>query len=184
MELMKYTDIPTPDRLVLAVAKSKLLALSTITLDFASYVAWDIAALTEDTVQWLNSPLDSEVSKVGILSSPEFLKLIEPFLGWSERLDFQRMIYATTLAYSQPDAPDKHTLNPHELYQIGAITGHNVLKLLDEKLRPQSLKDRSQQDLLTLFLLVFGTILAVGYTESDTKLFDASSIVGAISSIL
>jgi hypothetical protein len=74
------------------------------------------------------------------------------------------MIYAESLAYTQPTAPDKHYLSIPELRQIGAIAGHEVLKCLDNKLKPQSLRDCSYGDIQALFLLVFGTILAISYT--------------------
>lgn len=51
-----------------------------------------------------------------------------------------------------------------ELQQIGAIAGQKILSALDYKLRPQNLAKSSKQDLEALFLVVFGTILAVGYT--------------------
>jgi len=53
------------------------------------------------------------------------------------------------------------------------MAGHGFLRNLDEKLKAQSLKDCSRDDLQALFLLVVGTILAVGYVEpmaSDTAL--------------
>jgi len=75
------------------------------------------------------------------------------------------MIYAVSLAYTQPTAPGEYLLSTPELLQVGSLAGHKFLKVLDEKLKAQSLKDCSHTDLQTLFLLVTGTILAVGYAE-------------------
>ncbi len=93
------------------------------------------------------------------------MELIEPHVGFENMLNFQRMLYAESLAYIQPKTEEQHHLSIQELQQIGAITGHNFLKFLDEKLRPQSLQQCSKEDLHALFLLVVGTILAVGYTD-------------------
>lgn len=145
------------------------MASTTISLDFASHVIWDLRALVEDIVDWLNDPMISHTSKVGILSSPQFLELISPSVEGKSRTYFQCMICAITLAYTQKLAPDRHRQRIFELNQIGSIAGHELLKVLDEKLKPQSLKDCSEDDLHALFLLVVGTILAVGYTEPDAN---------------
>jgi hypothetical protein len=147
--------------------KTKSLALKSITLNFASQITWNLPALVDDVFDWLkllNSPQISSTSKVGILSSPNFMELIEPHVGFEKMVIFQRMLYAESLAYIQPIAKDHHDLSLRELQQIGAVTGHSFLKFLDDKLRPQSLKHCSKEALQALFLLVVGTILAAGYT--------------------
>jgi hypothetical protein len=111
----------------------------------------------------------SHTSKVGILSSPQFLELIGPSIDEKSKTYFQRMIYFITLAYTQKHAPDRQLQRICVLSQIGSITGHEFLKVLDEKLKPQSLKDCTKDDLYALFLLVVGTILAVRYTEPDAE---------------
>jgi hypothetical protein len=146
---------------------------SRITLEFASEITWDLGFLVNDIVDWLNNPMPSNTSKVGTLSSPQFLELVKSSVQENTRVDFQRMIYAISLAYTQPTSPDKHFLTISELYQVGSMAGHGFLRNLDEKLKAQSLKDCSRDDLQALFLLVVGTILAVGYVDpmaSDTAL--------------
>jgi hypothetical protein len=145
--------------------KTSNLALKSITLNFARQITWNLPALVDDIVDWLNGPQISTTSKVGTLSSPNFMELIEPHVGFENMLSFQRMLYAESLAYIQPTTEDQHHFSIRELQQIGAITGHSFLKFLDDKLRPQSLKHCSKEDLQALFLLVVGTILAVGYTD-------------------
>ena len=125
--------------------------------------------MTEDVVDWLNDPMISDTSKVGTFSSPQFLELISPSVDKSTRTNFQRMIYAISLAYTQKGVTDSRPLSISELTQIGSIAGHEFLAFLDEKLKPQFLKNCSEADLHALFLLVMGTILAVGYIEPDTN---------------
>lgn len=121
--------------------------------------------LVNDVVNWLNDSNFSNTSKVGTLSSPQFLELVKPFVGENISMDYQRMIYAVSLAYTQHTALDKHLLSISELLQVGSLAGHTFLKFLDKKLETQSLNDCSRTDLQTLFLLVIGTILAIFYTE-------------------
>jgi hypothetical protein len=116
----------------------------------------------------------SDTSKVGTLATPQFSKLVERSLDQASRTNFQRMMYAISLAYTQPTAPENHLLDPIDLYQIGSVAGHSLLKVLDKKLKPESLKKCSEDDLQALFLLVVGTILTVGYTELDGSQYDSS----------
>jgi hypothetical protein len=143
------------------------LAFKSITLNFASQVPWNIPALVDDIVEWLNGPQFSTIapSKVGTLSSPNFMALIESHVGVGSMLNFQRMLYAESLAHLRPTAEDQQHLSTSELCQIGAAAGHSFLNFLDKKLRPESLKSGSHEYLQTLFLLIVGTILAVGYTS-------------------
>jgi hypothetical protein len=152
------------------------LAMATISLEFSTLVTWNLGRLVDDVVNWLNNPMLSETSKVGILSSPQFLDLVKPSVE-DVTTDFHCMIYAISLAYTQPTAPDRHHLNIPELLQIGSMAGHQFLKSLDKRLKPQHLKDCSKDELQSLFLLVIGTILAVGYT--DPSAFSKDSQDGA-----
>jgi hypothetical protein len=158
-------DIPPPGQRGLILEKAKDLAPSKITLDFASQITWDLEILVNNIVDWLNDSSLSNTSKVGTLSSPQFLELVKPSVDENISTDFQRMIYAVSLAYTQHTAHWKHLLSISELLQVGSLAGHEFLKILDRKLDAQFLNDCSRADHQTLFLLVTGTILAIGYTE-------------------
>jgi hypothetical protein len=149
----------------LVLAENKDLGLQKVSLDFASHVVWDLTALVNDIVDWLNNSEAAKTSKAGTLSSPQFFDLVQPVVEDDMRMNFQRMIYGISLAYTQLTGADREHLHIRDLLQTGSIAGHSLLKALDEKLKPQSLKRCSRDGLQALFLLVFGTILAVGYTQ-------------------
>ncbi len=110
--------------------------------------------LVNDVLTWLNGPSISNTSKVGILSSPKPFELLDSSSGKVAAPNFQRMIYATSLAYTNPVEPPLPT---EVIHNIGCIAGHELLKSLDEHLKPQSLKECSVNDIRALFLLAFGT---------------------------
>jgi hypothetical protein len=145
---------------------SKDLASSIISLDFDTQMIWNLEHLVGDVANWFKDPSGSTTSKVGILSSLQFLQLLEPIFDEDLRIGFQRMIYAISLAYTQHAHPAKHKFSIPELYQIGSLAGHSFLKALDHKLKVESLKRCSHDEIRALFLLVFGSILAIGYTDS------------------
>jgi len=76
--------------------------MTTINLGFSSSITWDLEFLVDDMAGWLNKSTVSETSKVGILSSPRFLGLIQPFVEVNIMEQFHRMIYAISLAYTLP----------------------------------------------------------------------------------
>jgi hypothetical protein len=174
-------DTPSLEFRALLQAKSKALELAGISLKFTSQVTWTLGALVDDMVNWLNAPNQSQTSKVGTLSSSQFLDLIKPTMKDDIYIYFQRMIYTTSLAYTQSTSPHTHFLSITELHQIGAIAGHSWLKTLDEKLKPQYLSTCSKEQLHALFLLLIGTILAVGYTSPAQALSPTSNDVRPVS---
>ena len=62
------------------LVKDKDLAFTPIALDFVSQVKWDLDGLVNDIVNWLKTPGMSNTSKVGTLSSPYFLDLLESLI--------------------------------------------------------------------------------------------------------
>lgn len=159
-----YIPPPGQNRDII-LTKSEQLSTTTISLDFSSLITWDLEFLVDDVVGWLNKSTISETSKVGILSSPRLLGLIQPFIEDDIMEQFHRMIYAISLAYTQPHTPNRHHLTTPELLQIGSFAGHKFLRNLDKLLKPQRLRDCSLGRLRALFLLIFGAILAAGYTS-------------------
>ncbi len=99
-----------------------------------------------------------------MLFSPKVLDIIEPVVG-DDAKDFQRMIYTQSLAYTSYTFPNIRELPVLGLQQIGGITDCRSLT----KNSPQWLAECSKDDLQALFLLVIGTILAVGYTKPVTE---------------
>ncbi|KAH9214241.1 hypothetical protein DL95DRAFT_462229 [Leptodontidium sp. 2 PMI_412] len=146
--------------------KSIAPTLANISLEFGSQVTWDLGALVDDIVDWLNNPQLSETSKVGTLSSPRFLELVSESSGPKAGSLFQQMIYAISSAYTRNDGS---FLIAEELHQFGSIAGHDFLTYLDEKLKPMSLARCSHSEMRALFLWVFGTILAVGYAQPSSN---------------
>lgn len=139
--------------------------MRSITLSFSSLVTWDLSSIVLELVEWLNNLHLSNTSKVRLLSSPNFLDLVEPYVGAQIGVSFQRMLYAESLAYTQPISEENYHLSVPELQRIGAIAGHTILLFLDWRHKPDSLRACSRETLEATFLLLAGTILAIRYTH-------------------
>jgi hypothetical protein len=160
-----------------------VLAETPVTLEFASQMTWEIDSFTSDIFTWLDSGEAANTSKVGSMSSPQFQDLIKPQVGHDVSFTFRLMIYAISLARTQKCSDTKYQLSTPDLQKIGALAGKRCLKYLDNTLTALSLakifKDKdSKEKLQALFLLAFGTILAVGYAEpaSESPVFTTNKV--------
>ena len=155
--------LPSPSQRPTTLYQSQVVMDTQITLSFASDVVWDLGSLSSGIVDWLKGSQELETSKVGTLSSPNFAELIRAFVGPRFSSDFRQMMYATSLANNQRNYQWHDEIGFQELQHIGALAGNNILAELDRGLCPQKLTRYSKHELESLFLVIFGTILAVGY---------------------
>ena len=151
-----------------------VLAPTPVTLEFSSQMTWEIDSFSNEVLTWLNSRELGSTSKVGVMSSPQFQDLIQPLVGNSISTSFRLMIYAISLARTQQSLDHEYQLSIADLQNIGGFAGKRCLRFLDNTLTASSLarifRDRNAKKILqTLFLLIFGTILAIGYAQPITE---------------
>jgi hypothetical protein len=151
-----------------------VLAATPVAPEFSSQMKWEIDSFSNDVLTWLNSREPASTSKVGAISSPHFQDLIKPFVDNDISTSFRLMIYAISLAHIQQNSDHEYQLSIADLQKIGAFAGKRCLKFLDNSLTVSSLvrifKDRNaKKTLQALFLLAFGTILAIGYAQPVTE---------------
>jgi hypothetical protein len=108
------------------------------------------------------------------MSSPQFQDPIKPLVGNDISSSFRLVIYAISLAHTQQSSDHEYQLTRAYLHKIGAFAGKRCPKFLDNTLTASSLsgifKDRNAKNILqALFLLVFGTILAIRYAQPVTE---------------
>jgi hypothetical protein len=117
------------------------------------------------------------------MCSPQFTALLELMLGHDISSPFRLMIYAISLAHTQQNPDHEDQLSVLDLQKLGAFAGKRCLKFLDAVLNPSSLarifKQRNVREMLqALFLVAFGTILAVGYAQpvNESPMFPVQEI--------
>lgn len=109
---------------MMPIERSKGSALSTFPLESAPDVNWDLSLLVKDIADWMNEPIVLSKGAAGALSLPQVVELVEPSSRCSVVLDFQRMIYAVSLAYTQYV---KQHLSIREIHGIGVHSGSSIL---------------------------------------------------------
>ncbi|KAE9363737.1 hypothetical protein N431DRAFT_356552 [Stipitochalara longipes BDJ] len=157
--------IPPPHAVGTRLESARHLALRSITLCSSSETKWDLSNIVLELVEWLSHPHLFTTSNIGLLSSPNFLDLVAPYFGAEIGISFQHMLYAESLAYTQPTSDETHILSVPELQQNGAVASHNVLTFLDRKLRSELLKSSSKNSLEAAFVLLVGTLLAAPWHD-------------------
>jgi hypothetical protein len=155
------------------VQKAKALFSASIELNFPLDFEWSLNSLSQHVSSWLVNPARSPTSKVGILCSTGFQRLIQAQVGLDLSHSFQQMLLACTTAYNQDKSVDTSQFSDEELRQITSLAGECVLASLERMLTPVALEKckGSLEYLQALFLILLGTILAVGYMQpiQDTR---------------
>jgi hypothetical protein len=136
-----------------------------VELAFADDVKWEVGALTEGCAKWISDSEMMGISQVGAISSSQFQDMIRPFVGDAVCKCFQGMVYTLSLAHTQQSSAETHQYTAMELQRIGSLSGEHFLAFLEKSLKPQSLGKLSKNELQVLFLMLIGTILAVGYAQ-------------------
>lgn len=132
---------------------------------------WTLDSLSQHMTAWLVNPAKSTTSKVGILCSAGFQELIQAHVGLDMSHSFQQMLLACTTTYNQDKSEESFRFSEEELQQITAVAGECVLGSLEKLLTTTELRKRSNslEYLQALFLILLGTVLAVGYMQPVQK---------------
>lgn len=145
-------------------AKAKSLDLDNLSVSFP--VDWTLPAISKEVFNLLRRNVSEKASKVGTLSSPHFASLVQKHAPEDVAKAFQLMLYATSLSYVHSDNTTyAGKLSVAELQELGAQAGHAILRYLERELCRPQLSRADREKGTVLFLLTFGTILAIRYTS-------------------
>ncbi|PMD39417.1 hypothetical protein L207DRAFT_583292 [Hyaloscypha variabilis F] len=149
------------------LGKAKDLISASIELSFPFDFEWNLDSLSQHVLSWLGNPAKSPTSKVGILCSTGFQRLIQAQVGSDLSHAFQQMLLACTTAYNREKGAETSQFSYEELQQITSVAGEYVLASLERRLTPAELEKNmaTLEYSQALFLVLLGTILAVSYME-------------------
>ncbi|KAN0089708.1 hypothetical protein V8E51_019968 [Hyaloscypha variabilis] len=162
-------DLPPRERQPGIMIQQTVLRSTPVRLGFEDRVTWEIGPFTEECARWISDPGLSNTSQVGAMSLPQFQTLIKASMGEAASNDFQSMIYTISLAHIRTTTGVKHKYTALELRRIGSLAGERLLSFLETRLTAQSLTSLSRNELQVLFLMIVGTILAIGYAQPVTE---------------
>ena len=148
-----------------------MLAREKIELRFKEEVHWDVDALCINFATWMtaDNAQPAATSRVGVLSSMQCQRLLCRYLDNDLCIYLPLLVRTSSLLYNLQDSPHPCYTYEH-LSSARSLLGNELLKNLETALKPTALSKNSKQQLEVLFMVVFGTIIAVVYmcnTESE-----------------
>lgn len=118
----------------------------------------------------------ASTNRVGILSSSKLEHLLDNLVDKSLRRAFKLLIESSAVLYNHDGDTGFYwkSYSVADLANIRSIAGTLVLRHLERALKNLALAKYSLRELKALFLIVFGTIIAVRYSKPVTQADDVS----------
>ena len=140
-----------------------------VQLAFESEVQWDLDVMVSEFAGWMSQKhaLPASTSRVGILSSGKLTQLVRPIADEDLIRTFRLLVESSSVLYNYDGQPD---ISWNDYYQddlenIRSYAGTSVLRHLERILSNIALAKTSLKEMKALFLILFGTIIAVGYSR-------------------
>ena len=159
----------TPEQLSRRFLNGQMIDFGDVQLAFESEVLWDLDAMVSDFAGWMSQKhaLPASTSRVGILSSANFTRLVRPIADEDLIRTFRLLVESSSVLYNYDGQLDIHWKDycQDDLKSIRPFAGTSVLRQLERILSNVALAETSLKELKALFLILFGTIIAVGYSQ-------------------
>lgn len=115
------------------------------------------------------------ISRVGVLCSFNFILRLSDLVPEKLKLHFRLFVELSSVLYCNGAQRDYDSYSRIELSLVQSFLGTKVLKGLGKALASSALAKANTHELQALFLVLFGTIIAVSYSEQP-RLSDTVSI--------
>ena len=124
---------------------------------------WEIEAMWAYIARWFITEREPHgVSVVGIMSSVKFCGVISQFVGWPLGNAFRRLLFSTSILTLEDRPFGSHRV-AEDLVRSIAYAGNQVLRMLEALLEPRALSQADPKKLGAIFIILVGTIIAVGF---------------------
>ena len=155
----KYSEI---------LCRSGLVISGDFPLRFDPMVEWTIHAISSDCAAWMSADHTTvtSASRVAILSSFAFERLLSNFVDSTPSKAFRLLVETSShMNMCQVSGIDASyaRLDSDDVCSVRSFAGSIVLQFLESALSSKFLASASVDVLNALFLILFGTIIVVGY---------------------
>lgn len=179
--MLRSVDSPCDETVYNTIMErsSHYLITRDVQLDFPSEF-WDLDTITRDFAQWMSNQqlTPASRSRVGILSSFKLTRLLSALFSGNMSQNCRLLVETSSALYNRGIQQDYAGYNPIELWRIRSFAGNKVLKGLEKALNKNALSRASLFELKALFLILFGTIISVGYSGQLMLSGNVSLVVG------
>lgn len=158
---------------------SRCLITDDVQVDFVPESYWNLDIITQDFAQWMSNQqlTPTSTSRVGILSSFKLTRLLSISTPGNMSQHFRLFVETSSALHNRgfhqgyESAVYNHGFqqeyagyNLVDLWRIRSFAGNKVLVGLQGVLNNNALSRASLSELKALFLVLFGTIVSVGYS--------------------
>lgn len=168
----------TQEQLNASFRNGESIDFSDVQLEFESEVWWDLDAIAFDFACWMayQHRVPASTSQIGILSSSKFECLLDNLTIPNLRRAFKLLVESSSVLYNHEGNTGMiwkgNSLD--DLAKIRSFAGTLVLQYGEKELSNVTLAEKSLPKLKALFLILFGTTIAVGYSRPIDQPFDVS----------
>ena len=144
---------------------------------FDEMIEWDVRSISSEFVLWMchDHAQTGSTSLVGILSSSAFENMISKFVNRSLSKHVRLLVKLTSVLYCSGGQASYADCDSTTLWSLRSVAGTRVLQELVSALCNTSLAASLLEKLTALFLVLFATIIAVGYSEPRRPTGDLSA---------
>ena len=144
---------------------------------FDDMIKWDVRSISSEFVLWMSDDdaQPGSTSLVGILSSSAFECMISKFVDSSLSRYARLLVKLTSILYSYGSQASYANCDSTSLWSLCSFAGTKVLRELELALGNASLAAASREKLTSLFLVLFTTIIAVGYSKPQSPSGDQAA---------
>jgi hypothetical protein len=129
---------------------------------------WEIESMWAYIARWFITEQESPgMNMVGIMSSMRFCRIVSQFVDPALGGAFRRLICAASMLDVER-LPFGCQSVKEDFIESMTHAGNEVLRLLEALLEPKTLAQTSRQKLGTIFIILVGTIIAIGYVSPRT----------------
>ena len=137
---------------------------------FASQIDWNLHAIASKCADWICEEAADPNSNncIWMLSFVKIESLLSGTLNRDLCKAFRVMVATSSIIYIWGDNASFDHYNSSDLWIIRSSAGSQVLRKLNTVLNTGKIAKASIDELKTIFLVLFGTVIAVGYTGPGT----------------
>ncbi len=171
-------DFPcTQDKYSAIVCDSDFVIVGDAERTFKPRILWDLDAVSSDCAKWICEEHVEPVSnsRVWMLSSLKAEDLLSNFVDPDLSKALRILVETSSILHNWGgDATFSH-YSSSDLWSIRSFAGSQALRNLGAVLTNNRLATSSKDVLKAVFLILLGTIIAVGYTSSVSQEVEVSS---------
>ena len=178
------TDLDCPcdeDTYNVMISNYSLIAAESACPSFDDMIKWDVGSISSEFVLWMSDDdaQPGSTSLVGLLSSSAFEGMISKFVDRSLSKHVRLLVKLTSYLYSC-EGRASYADCDSSLRSLRSFVGTRVLQELEPALGNSSLAAALLEKLTALFLILFATIIAVGYSEPQSPAGHLGSSVSGL----